>query len=208
MSGKRCLYYHATGSELPTGRLLRSRPSSRAGFFERWVDALRPKGMPSRVSSFFLGEDPADLLALGAQSIRHVYNVEPFGVHFKGDGAWLPRAMDVWDEIDKTDGLGPESSKLVRSYWSGRRSPWFQGWEIVAPTIRICGKLDEKQRQRIVDAADLKNPGFLDRRIMGRMIASSFGPNARTDLTSEVVARELGIENYPTERRRQRQARR
>lgn len=133
---------------------------------EKLFERYRAAGKPSRLKSFFLAETPRDVERLGASSAEHVYRVAPVGgvksLH-RGDFEWLWQAGSIqmgldrglnvsvasglvtylpWDLDEKARvALEKLVKKLVLSYWRGKRSNTFRGWEFLAPKIRVLEKI-------------------------------------------------------------------
>ena len=133
---------------------------------EKLFEKHRPKGKPSRVKSFFLAKTPDDVERLGASSAKYLYLVVPVGgvrtLH-RGDFEWLWRAGSIQMGLDTgmsvlvrgglvtylpwaADAEAKRKNQilvkeLVLSYWRGKRSDNFKGWEYLAPKIRIVQRV-------------------------------------------------------------------
>lgn len=159
----KCHYFHGTGEHLPTGAILTARgmPLEDTEPMHRMADEFAPKGKPLRHQSFFLGTDPSELLELGSWSVKNIYNVEPVGNYHKGDEQWLIAARSEWRANEHR--FTPRLVGLILQYWDGLKSSEFRGWEVLAPRIRICGRLREGERRNAVRRGERKHPGIIMR---------------------------------------------
>lgn len=147
-------FYTGSRASLPENQVLtaRARPVNPLEFL---VDSARPPTSPSRLSSFFLTEDPADIENAGP-SQTHFYEVEPIGTVATVDYGWIDqlqqeiRANLFTGEYDPRilEENRPAAQRLIRGYWSGRAADPPYGFESLAPQIRVIREIPRPVRRK------------------------------------------------------------
>lgn len=132
------MFFHGTRTELPVGAQLTARPRP-TNAFESLVEFYRPHEAFSRLSSFFLVDDPKEVELVGPAQ-RYIYEVVPLEKPTKVSFGWLEelpgcsymtgKCNDVkvkqnWDKIQ---------TRLLK-YWRGVRANY--GFEYLAPNITV-----------------------------------------------------------------------
>jgi hypothetical protein len=145
--------YWGTGRQARVGQTLKAR--TKEGWFRKEIEdameAGRPEGVPSRLSSFFLVDDPS-LVGLAGGSTDYVYRVAPIGVYSKHHQGWMGNVYDAMmpfirhgasqGEKDAAAPLLVHIGEWVHNYWEGisyqhRPSQAKNTWEFLAPMILI-----------------------------------------------------------------------
>lgn len=138
---------------MDVGAILKARANE--GWFRKEIeDAMeegRPKAVPSRLSSFFLVDDPK-LIAIAGGSTDYVYRVKPIGVYSKHHQGWMGNVYNVMIPFIRSgasqaerDEVAPELvhvGEWVHNYWEGvpyrhRPGQAKTTWEFLAPEISI-----------------------------------------------------------------------
>lgn len=142
-------FYHGSRHELPLGKVLKAK-TSRSPFnsmVEKAVERHRPSSAPPRNQAFFLASRPSQIDALGG-STEHVYVVEPGSDSVRVDSGWLGSIQTLL-MIRKADGdpLSEKDKKVIdeyaSSYWAGKKSTHFAGWEYLTSSIKAVRELKQ-----------------------------------------------------------------
>ncbi len=146
-------FYHGSSQRMEVGATLTAREIE--GWFPRPIeDAMeegRPQGVPSRLSSFFLVDDPGLIRAAGG-STEYVYRVKPVGLYSKHHHGWMGNVYNVMIPFirhrapqEEKDAATPQLVHIgewVHNYWEGvpyrrRAGQAKTTWEFLAPEISI-----------------------------------------------------------------------
>lgn len=145
--------YWGTRRRATLGERLRAR--TKEGWFRKEIeDAMeegRPSGVPSRLSSFFLVDDPGLIGAAGGPT-DYVYRVKPIGLYSKHHQGWMDNVYSAMIPFlrhgalqDEKDAAAPNLvhvGEWVHNYWEGvpyrhRPGQAKTTWEFLAPEISI-----------------------------------------------------------------------
>jgi hypothetical protein len=145
--------YHGSGKQLDVGARMKAR--TKEGTFPRPIElvmeAARPQGVPSRLSSFFLVERPEDVRDSGGSS-DYIYEVVPIGLYSKHHFGWMSRVYNALipfvrhrapeEEKDAAAPLLLHLAEWSNNYWEGvpYRAPSREPrtvWEFLAPEILV-----------------------------------------------------------------------
>lgn len=155
MAGMAIQFYHGSRTRIPVGRELTARTN--AGWFpktiEDAVEAGRPPGVPSRLSSFFL-VDERKLITVAGGSTDYIYRVTPVGLYSKNHHGWMGNVYSTIIPFIRQGGDRHEEEKYaasldfihigewVHNYWDGvpyqhrpRQAP--TSWEYLAPVVFV-----------------------------------------------------------------------
>jgi hypothetical protein len=149
-------FYHGAHSRKAVGEIRKARRTD--GWFPKPIeDAMeegRPHGVPSRLSSYFLVDDP-DVIETAGGSTDYVYLVEPQGTYSKHHSGWMDNVYDAMipflrhGDQEEKDAAAPKLvhiAEWVHNYWEGvpyRHRPGQAKtvWEYLAPEILIVEEL-------------------------------------------------------------------
>ncbi len=150
--GKTALF-HGAANPLPVGSTLQARTNT--GWFPAPIESAlergRPSHLPSRLSSFFLVDDPTLIRAAGGPT-DYVYRVTPVGTCSKHHHGWMGNVYDAMIPFirhrapqEEKDAATPKLMHLeewIRNYWNGvpyrhRPGQAETTWEFLAPAIIV-----------------------------------------------------------------------
>jgi hypothetical protein len=138
---------------MEVGATLKARETQ--GWFpeaiEGAMEAGRPSDVPSRLSSFFLVDDPRLIRDAGGPT-DYVYRVKPVGLYSKHHHGWMGAVYEVMIPFirhrapqEEKDAAAPRMIHIgewVHNYWEGvpyrhRPGQARTTWEFLAPEITI-----------------------------------------------------------------------
>ena len=122
--GQPCTLYHGSRRLFGEGFILLPQPDgyvhqTDSREFEALVEARRPEGRLSRLSSVFLSADPGLIDGAGGY-VDAIYRVEPLSPPEASDLAWYSEA---WCEFSTEPRDGRRIDELLDGYWSGLPYP-------------------------------------------------------------------------------------
>lgn len=143
-------FYHGSVNPLKIGQVIGGRRfKSEFGDMEKLLEAYRPVGMHSRLTSVYMTSRPSDVYSAGG-SDNNVYVVEPLDTVQRHHQGWIDDLYELTQQnADRHTLLGPRfnsttfktvlpaASSAARGYWLGKRSSNPGVWEYLCGSARV-----------------------------------------------------------------------